>query len=54
MFVVAPSEDYYPFSISKDIYSEELKFPTLLYGSPRNKIIYEIFLSSYCKVGASP
>ena len=43
MLVVAPSEDYHPLGILKNKYSEELNFPTLFYGSPRHKIIYENF-----------
>ena len=43
MLIVAPSEDYHPISIFKDKYSEELNFPTLFYGYPRNQNIYDKF-----------
>ena len=45
---VAPSVEYHAIGIFKDKHSEELNFPTLFYGHPRNEKMYNNF--SYHKI----
>jgi hypothetical protein len=41
VYSVAPGQDYHPLGLFKDKNSEELNFPTLFYGQPRNPATYE-------------
>jgi hypothetical protein len=34
VYSITPNQNFHPFSLFKNIHSEELNFPTLLYGQP--------------------
>ena len=48
MISIAPSQEYSPVGIFKDKHSEELNYPTLFYGYPREDMILKNF--SYHKI----
>lgn len=45
---IAPAQDFYPIGIFKDTYAEEMNFPTLFFGNPRDEDIVKRF--SYQKI----